>query len=99
VAPALQANSSSRAAVSGPRLSFVRLALEGVDLASEEIRREAVIFGQEHNSTATGDVPYASLSARCLAASDNMIRVTPVIIMLMPTKVPITHTELDGQCM
>jgi hypothetical protein len=41
---------------------------------------------------------YAKLPATFRTASDSMIRVTPLIIMLIPTSVPIAHTELDGQC-
>ena|SRR5215469_3837281 len=40
----------------------------------------------------------ASLLATRRTASDSMIRVTPLMIMLMPTSVPTAHTELDGQC-
>ncbi len=30
--------------------------------------------------------------------NDNIIRVIPLMIMLMPTRVPIAHNELDGHC-
>jgi hypothetical protein len=32
-------------------------------------------------------------------ANDSITRVTPLMIMLTPTKVPIAQAELDGHCM
>src|SRR5580698_9850347 len=40
----------------------------------------------------------AVLCCRSLAATLSMRRVVPVRIMLIPTNVPITHSELDGHC-
>src|SRR5580692_7022167 len=40
----------------------------------------------------------AVLCCRLLAATLSMRRVVPVRIMLIPTNVPITHSELDGHC-
>jgi hypothetical protein len=40
----------------------------------------------------------AVLCCRRLAATLSMRRVVPVRIMLIPTNVPITHSELDGHC-
>jgi hypothetical protein len=40
----------------------------------------------------------AVLCCRPLAATLSMRRVVPVRIMLIPTNVPITHSELDGHC-
>jgi hypothetical protein len=31
-------------------------------------------------------------------ASDSITRVTPLMIMLTPTRTPIAHAELDGHC-
>src|SRR5271165_1178145 len=41
---------------------------------------------------------YAALGATFLAARPSIRRVVPVMIMLIPTSVPITHSELDGHC-
>lgn len=32
------------------------------------------------------------------SAIDNITRATPLMIMLMPTSVPIAQAELDGHC-
>jgi hypothetical protein len=45
-----------------------------------------------------GDVRYAIWVAIFRTAIDSISRVTPLMIMLIPTKVPIAHTELEGQC-
>jgi hypothetical protein len=41
---------------------------------------------------------YAIWVAIFRTASDSISRVIPLMIMLMPTSVPIAHTELEGQC-
>ena len=41
---------------------------------------------------------YASDDATLFTANDSMMRVTPLMIILIPTSVPIAHTELVGQC-
>jgi len=41
---------------------------------------------------------YAICVANFLTASESISRVTPLMIMLIPTSVPIAHTELEGQC-
>ena len=40
----------------------------------------------------------ASLATAFRTANANINRVTPLMIMLMPTNVPIAHLELDGHC-
>jgi hypothetical protein len=37
-------------------------------------------------------------AATLRTASENITRVTPLIIMLTPTSVPIAHAELEGHC-
>ena len=41
---------------------------------------------------------YANWRTKPRTASDSMMRVTPLMIMLIPTSVPIAHAELDGHC-
>lgn len=41
---------------------------------------------------------YAAAAVALRTASESITRVTPLIIMLTPTKVPIAQTELDGHC-
>jgi hypothetical protein len=39
------------------------------------------------------------VSATLRTANDSITRVTPLMIMLTPTSVPIAHAELDGHCL
>jgi len=41
---------------------------------------------------------HASTAATLRTANENITRVTPLIIMLTPTRVPIAQTELEGHC-
>jgi hypothetical protein len=41
---------------------------------------------------------HASAAATLRTANENITRVTPLIIMLTPTSVPIAQTELEGHC-
>ena len=41
---------------------------------------------------------HTAAAATFRTASDSITRVTPLIIMLTPTSVPIAQAELDGHC-
>ena len=41
---------------------------------------------------------HAAAAATLRTANENITRVTPLIIMLTPTSVPIAQTELEGHC-
>jgi hypothetical protein len=43
-----------------------------------------------------GNYPILAVTLR--TANDSITRVTPLMIMLTPTKVPIAQPELDGHC-
>jgi hypothetical protein len=42
---------------------------------------------------------YAIAAAALRTANDSITRVTPLMIILTPTKVPMAQAELDGHCM
>ena len=41
---------------------------------------------------------YATAAVALRTANDSITRVTPLMIMLTPTKMPIAQAELDGHC-
>jgi hypothetical protein len=47
-----------------------------------------------HSAANDGDI----VSVAFRTADDSITRVTPLTIMLTPTKVPIAQAELDGHC-
>jgi hypothetical protein len=50
-------------------------------------------------ASSTGlDVSSYAAAATLRTANDNITRVTPLMIMLTPTKTPIAQTALDGHC-
>ena len=44
------------------------------------------------------DCNYANAVVALRTANESITRVTPLMIKLMPTSVPITQAELDGHC-
>jgi len=57
------------------------------------------VIGSQRSPTARSlGERHAAAPATLRTANDNITRVTPLIIMLTPTNVPIAHTELDGHC-
>jgi len=42
---------------------------------------------------------YATAVVNLRTANDSITRVTPLMIMLTPTRTPIAQAELDGHCM
>ena len=57
-----------------------------------------VISSQLSSDRLFGRDEVQAAAATLRTANDNITRVTPLIIMLTPTSVPIAHIELEGHC-
>ena len=51
------------------------------------------------NTGAPNNGNYAAAVVTLRTANDSITRVTPLMIMLTPTRTPIAQAELDGHCM
>jgi len=51
------------------------------------------------NNGALNNGNYAAAVVTLRTANDSITRVTPLMIMLTPTRTPIAQAELDGHCM
>lgn len=80
-----------------PKINMSLQKILAVDDEPQMRRVLETVAGKTESSDEELAVSHAS-AGTLRTANDSITRLTPLMIMLTPTKTPIAHAELDGHC-